>query len=151
MTLLDPLLDQGYCLTTDNYYTSPQLADFLVSHKTDTYGTVGKNRKDVAKFIQNKKLEKSEIVAARRGKVMIMKWEDKRDICLLSTAHNTEKVTTNKTDKDGNVISEPKVVIDYNETMRGVDCLDQHLHDYSITKERGKKYYKKVFFHLLDM
>jgi len=83
-------------------------------------------------------LKKSEVVAARRGKVMIMKWQDKRDICLLSTVHNTEKATTNKTDKDGNVISKPKV-IDYNKTMGGVDRLDQHLHDYSITRKRGKK------------
>lgn len=80
VSLLEPLLDQGYCLTTDNYYTSPQLANFLVSHKTDTYGTVRKNRKDVPKFIQNKKLKKGEIVAARRGKVMIMKWQDKRHL-----------------------------------------------------------------------
>lgn len=151
VSLLEPLMNQGYCLTTDNYYTSPQLADFLVNHKTDTYGTVRKNRKDIPKFIQTKKLKKGEIVAAQRGKVMVMKWQDKRDICLLSTVHNTEKGTTNKTDKDGNVIFKPKLVIDYNETMGGVDRLDQHLHDYPIIRKRGKKYYKKIFFHLLDI
>lgn len=145
MSLLESHLDQGYCLTTDNCYTPPQLANFLVSHKTDTYGTVRKNRKDVPKCIQNKKLEKCEIVAARCGKVMIMKWQDKRDICLLSIVHNTEKVTTNKTDKDGNVISKPRVVIDYNETMGGVDRLDQHLQDYSITKKREKNIINKYF------
>jgi len=57
VTLLDPLLDQGYCLTTDNYYTSPQLANFLVSHKTDTYRTVRKNRKDT-KIYSKQKIEK---------------------------------------------------------------------------------------------
>ena len=39
MTLLEPLLGKGYCLTTDNFYTSPQLAELLLSHKTDCYGT----------------------------------------------------------------------------------------------------------------
>lgn len=77
---------------------------------------------------------------------MVMKWQDKRDICLLSTVHNTEKAPTNKTDKDGNVISKPKVVIDYNETMGGVDRLDQHLHDYPIIRKRGKNIIKKYSF-----
>lgn len=35
--------------------------------------------------------------------------------------------------------------------MGGVDRLDQHLHDYPIPKKREKKYYKKIFFHLLDI
>ena len=62
---------------------------------------------------------------------MVIKWRDKKDICLLSTVHNTEKVRTDKTDKDGNNIMKPKIVVDYNKTMRGVDHLDQ--------KDGGKK------------
>lgn len=151
VSLLEPLWNQGYCLTTDNYYTSPQLAHFLVKNATDTYGTVRRNRKDIPQFIQTKKLKKGEMVAAQRGKVMVMKWQDKRDICLLSTVHNAEKAATSKADKDGNVISKPKLVIYYNDTMGGVDRLDQHLHDYPIIRKRGKKYYKKIFFHLLDI
>uniref|UniRef100_A0A0N5CFA0 DDE_Tnp_1_7 domain-containing protein n=1 Tax=Strongyloides papillosus TaxID=174720 RepID=A0A0N5CFA0_STREA len=135
--LLEPLLDQGYCLITDSYYTSPKLSNFLVTHKMDTYGIVRKNRKYILKFIR-KKLKRHEIIAARRGKLIVMKYQDKRGICLLSVVHNTKKATTNKTDKDGNLISKPKVVIDYNVTMGGVDSPDQHLHDYSITKKGGK-------------
>jgi hypothetical protein len=32
MTLLKPLLDKGYCLTIDHFYTSLQLTDILISH-----------------------------------------------------------------------------------------------------------------------
>lgn len=32
----------------------------------------------------------------------------------------------------------------------GVDKVDQHLADYPITRKRGKKYYKKIFFHMLE-
>lgn len=30
LTLLEPLLNQGYCVTTDNFYTSPELYDILI-------------------------------------------------------------------------------------------------------------------------
>ncbi|KAM7306084.1 piggyBac transposable element-derived protein 4-like [Ixodes scapularis] len=35
MRLMEPLLDQGYCLTVDNFYTSPELVEKLLSRKTD--------------------------------------------------------------------------------------------------------------------
>ena len=151
LSLADNLLDQGYCITTDNFYTSPELADYLISHKTDIYGTMRVHRKEVPSEMQKAKLKKGEIIAFQRGKVMVMKWRDKKDICLLSTVHNPEKVRTDKIGKDGNNIVKPKVVVDYNDTMGGVDRLDQHLHDYPVTRKRGKKYYKKIFFHLLDI
>lgn len=151
LTLMDPLLDMGYCVTTDNFYTSPQLADFLVQHKTDTYGTLRINRKEVPSELQKKKLKRNEIIAFQRGKVMTLKWKDKKDVCLLSTIHSSDMVETTKTDKDGAKICKPQLVVDYNNTMGGVDKLDQHLHDYPVTRKRGKKYYKKIFFHLLDI
>lgn len=58
--------------------------------------------------------------------------------------HNTGKLLTNKSDRDGNILMKPKVVIDCNHTMGGVDRLDQHLHDYQIAKKGGKKCYKKM-------
>ncbi|XP_054717507.1 piggyBac transposable element-derived protein 4-like [Uloborus diversus] len=39
LTLIKPLLNQGYCLITDNFYTSPELFEELINHKTDAYGT----------------------------------------------------------------------------------------------------------------
>lgn len=151
LSLIEPLLDKGYCLMTDNFYTSPQLADFLVKRQTDTYGTLKSTRKEVPSEIRNKKLKKGDVIAFQRGKVMAMKWKDKKDVCLLSTIHNTHQENTSKTANDGTQIKKPKVVIDYNDTMGGVDRLDQHLHDYPTTRKRGKRYYKKIFFHLVDI
>ncbi|GFV23206.1 piggyBac transposable element-derived protein 4 [Trichonephila clavipes] len=45
--LMDRFLGKGYCVTIDNFNMSPQLADILVTEKTDTYGTVNKTRKDL--------------------------------------------------------------------------------------------------------
>ena len=44
----------------------------------------------------------------------------------------------------------PKIVSDYNFTMGGIDKADQNLKYYSTTRSRGKKYYYKIFIHLLD-
>lgn len=146
LSLMEPLLGMGYCLTTDNFYTSPQLADILIKEKTDTYGTVRLNRKEVPVELQKKKLKKGEMIAFQRGKVMLLKWQDKKAVCLLSTVHNPQMEATKKIDREGNAISKPKVVIDYNNTMGGVDRLDQHLHDYPTTRKRGKNTTKKYFF-----
>ncbi|KAJ8941651.1 hypothetical protein NQ314_010295 [Rhamnusium bicolor] len=72
----------------------------------------------------------------QRGKVIVMKWRDKRDVCLISTVHNieTQEVAT----KSGPKV-QPKAVIDYNHTMGGVSRVDQHLADYSLSRKRGKK------------
>jgi hypothetical protein len=70
-TLLKPLLDKGYCLKVDNFYTSPQLADILISHTTDVYGTVKMTRKDMPPSGKSKKLKKGEAVAFQRWKPCI--------------------------------------------------------------------------------
>ena len=42
----------------------------------------------------------------------------------------------------------PDVVIDYNLTMGGIDRADQALVSYPTTP---KRYYVRIFYHLLDM
>lgn len=71
MTLMKPILNLGHCLITDNFYTSPQLADILLQHKTDTYGTIKLNRKEVPKDFQNKKLKKEKYVHTREEKCVL--------------------------------------------------------------------------------
>ena len=44
---VDRFLRKGYCVTTDNFYLSPQLADILGTEKIDSYRTVNKTRKDL--------------------------------------------------------------------------------------------------------
>ncbi|KAF2885883.1 hypothetical protein ILUMI_20291 [Ignelater luminosus] len=148
MTLVKPLLNKGYCLTMDNFYNSPQPADLLVSKKTDVYGTLRANRKEVPKELSTTKILKGEVIGFQRGKVAVMKWKDKKEICLLSSIHSVETVNLQKR---GETISKPKLVHEYNDTMGGVDRVDQHLADYTLPRKRGKKYYKRIFFYLFDL
>ncbi|XP_066958491.1 piggyBac transposable element-derived protein 4-like [Macrobrachium rosenbergii] len=147
MTLMKPLLKKGYCLTMDDYYNSPQLADLLTENETDVYGTVRVSRKEMPSGLKQEKLQKGGMVAYKRRKVTAIKWKDKKDVVLLSTVHNTEMV---ETEKRGKLVKKPKLVMDYNNTMGGVDKVDQRLQDYPLTRKRRKRYYKKIFFHIVD-
>lgn len=40
LSLMDELLDKGYKLTLDNFYTSPEVAEALLEVQTDCYGTL---------------------------------------------------------------------------------------------------------------
>ncbi|CAH2225449.1 Hypothetical predicted protein [Pelobates cultripes] len=67
----------------------------------------------------NKKLKTGEMVAWQKGKMMALRWRDKKDVCLMSTVHNTSTVMART--KGGKEIMKPQVVIVYNNTMGGVD------------------------------
>ena len=77
--------------------------------------------------------------------MVALKWQDKRDVTLLSTVHDpietvvvqTRTATTNK----------PIVVADYTSNMCGVDKSDQLL-AYVPMNRRRVKWWKKVFMHL---
>lgn len=72
LSLCKDLLGKGYCLTTDNFYSSPQLADILVSHNTDTYGTVKLCRKQIPKNMTKKRNKKTK--TEERGYCRVSSW-----------------------------------------------------------------------------
>lgn len=47
LPLLHRFLYKGFCVTVDNFYMSPCLADIFVRKKTDIYGTFQRNGKDL--------------------------------------------------------------------------------------------------------
>ncbi|KAG8236323.1 hypothetical protein J437_LFUL018599 [Ladona fulva] len=143
MSLMKPLFEKGYCVTTDNFYTSPELAEALISHSCDTYGTVRVTRKGMPEQLKRKKIKKGEVAAFQKGKIMVLRWKDKKEVTLLSTVHNNEMQVV---EKSGLVVRKPSVVLDYNQTMGGVDRVDQHLADYPIPRKRGEKTLQKFVF-----
>ncbi|CAI9590647.1 unnamed protein product [Staurois parvus] len=137
LTLLEPLLNQGYCVTTDNFYTSPELYEVLIKNKTDAYGTVKSNRRGMPSTFAQKQLKTGEMVAWQKGKMMAMRWRDKKDVCLMSTVHNlsTGMVHT----RGAKDVLKPQLVIDYNNTMGGVDRADQAMTFYPAMRKQQKK------------
>ena len=67
--LMDEFLGKGYCVTIDNYCISPQLANILILEKSDSYGTVNKNKKDLPPNFPEEKTPKGEVLAYQRVKL----------------------------------------------------------------------------------
>ncbi|CAH2325967.1 Hypothetical predicted protein [Pelobates cultripes] len=136
-SLIELLLNQGYCVTPDNFYTSPP--EFCVSSakQNDAFGTIRANLRDMPPMFGNKKLKTGEMVAWQKGKMMALRWRDEKDVCLMSTVHNTSTVMVRM--KGGKEIMKPQVVIDYNNTIGGVDRGDQAMTFYPAMRKQQNK------------
>ena len=72
MKLMEPYLEKGYHLITDNYYNSVSLKEFLSSKGTYITGTLRKDR-----MVISTKLKKGQMVWKSKGDTTIAKWKDK--------------------------------------------------------------------------
>lgn len=147
--LMKPYLNKGYSLFTDNFYTSPQLSMYLHKRKTNTCGTVRKNRK-LMPTIEGK-LKLGEREARCTDKLLAIHWKDRRDVYMLTSMNTNEMVDTKKIDrKTGKKYLKPKCVVSYNKNMGAIDKTDMLLSSTECVR-RTLKWYKKLFFHIIDM
>ena len=58
LTLAQDLLKQGYPTGINNYFSSPELLDFLAKYETNAVGTVRRNRKNLPQNVMQKKVKK---------------------------------------------------------------------------------------------
>ncbi|GBO33938.1 PiggyBac transposable element-derived protein 4, partial [Araneus ventricosus] len=134
MTLLHDLKGKGYCLTTDNYYTSPELAELLINSIIDICGTLRPNRKGLPALLKGSSVKKGEIIAFQKGKMCVMKWKDKKPLHMLSTFHNADMMEVKSKKENSAVKVKPKAVVLYNATMGGVDRSHQCLSYYPVAR-----------------
>ncbi|GFW72370.1 hypothetical protein TNCV_704071 [Trichonephila clavipes] len=66
--------------------------------------------------------------------VEAVKWHDKKDVSKMSSVYTVEKVEFEDTKKKKKKLKS-KIVHDYNNTMGGVDKVDQHLTDYLVARK----------------
>lgn len=101
MSLCDNILNLGHTVATDNWYTSLDLANELISKDTHLVGTLRKNRKGLPKNVVEAKLGKGESIAMENERgICVLKWKDKRDVLMLSTKHSKGSSTIRKKGKD---------------------------------------------------
>ncbi|XP_028162999.1 piggyBac transposable element-derived protein 4-like [Ostrinia furnacalis] len=147
--LMSKYLNAGYHLYMDNFYNSVGLAEFLLRNKTNMTGTLRSRRKGNPSIVCNTKLKKGEsIYRYNTHGVCVCKWHDKRDVLTISTKHTPElKAITNRR---GQTILKPEIVIQYNNFMNGVDRQDQML-SYYTCEHKTMRWYKKVGIHVFQM
>ena len=143
------LLNQGRIIYVDNWYTSVLLAEFLREKDTMICGTLRKNRKYIPDGIKNAKPQQGQYEFRRCGSTLVLKFHDKREVLMISTAHKAEMVTTGKRDRHGQEVQKPSVIHDYNRHMGGVDRNDELIGYYTCLR-KTLKWYKKVAIHFLE-
>lgn len=147
MRLMEKYLAKGHALFLDNFYNSVTLAEDLMEKQTNMCGTLQQNREGNPTVVVQQKLKKGESVSRQKGDVTVMKWRDKRNVLTISTTNGPEfEVVTNRR---GNPVNKPSMVVAYNKSMSGIDRSDQMISYYS-TPRKCLRWYVKVFFHLLD-
>ena len=85
-------------------------------------GTVRKNWLKLPKFIANEKLGISQFTFRRKENMLVVRYQDKKQIFLLSTMCKADIVNVRK--RSHGDVQKPKVIHDYNQKMEGVDIND---------------------------
>lgn len=147
LQLMKPLLNLGYCLAIDNWFSSLDLLKKLYANKTYCLGTIRKTRIGIPYCLKEENLEDGKWKILFNNELMIMKYRDKKDIYLISTIHYCNEITTQYR---GSERVKPELVVKYNSQMGGVDLCDAFISSYTCTKKRMNKFYHKQFRSLID-
>ncbi|XP_046662925.1 piggyBac transposable element-derived protein 2-like [Homalodisca vitripennis] len=152
---------QNHKIYFDNYYTSISLCDYLLSQGVHCVGTVRTDRIPDCP-LPDKKTQKSMVRGQsveyvgemKNGKIAAVSWKDNKCVNLLSTFAGVEPETkVRRYDRSRKLHVEvncPSIISEYNRHMGGVDLLDSLLGRYKII-QRSKKWYIRLFYHLLDL
>ena len=146
--VMEPYLNKGYHLLTDNWYNSVSLAEYMSKRNTYITGTLRGDRKRNPSQVLGKKLRKGEIVFMSLGDASVTKWKDKRDVCVISSAHVPTMM--NSVNRHGKSKRKPNVVHIYNNHMSGIDRSDQML-PYHSALRKTIRWYKKVGIHIMEI
>lgn len=147
----EKLLNCGRLFVADNWYSSIELAKYLKANDTEYCGTLKRNRRNLPENLKKMKLKKGEIKGASNDiGIRIVKYQDKREILLISTFHGTDKRETGKRNRSGESVLKPSIIVDYNRVKGGIDLSDQMIEYYSPAR-KSVKWYRKVVFQLISM
>ena len=153
--------NQGYIVVTDNFYTSPTLAQKLLQKGINSLGTVKGNTRGLPKefvFPQKPKPARGSSPWRTCDRMLAVSWCDNKPVYFLSTIHkplhNPDTSQANKDvrrrSKQGVVqVPCPTVLKDYNKYMIGIDRADQNNQDYSAGRN-CKRWPSQIVFHQLE-
>ncbi|KAK7881874.1 hypothetical protein WMY93_030283 [Mugilogobius chulae] len=144
MKRAEPFTGKGRNITTDNFFTSLDLARALQEQKTSLVGTMNKKRRELPPSVQEKRpLFSSKVLKSAHATLTIYQGKAKTNVSILSTVHSSAGTLSGPKAK-------PEPVVYYNRTKVGVDVLDQMLRMYSV-KAATRRWPVAVFCNILDM
>ncbi|XP_058873952.1 piggyBac transposable element-derived protein 4-like [Acipenser ruthenus] len=146
LRLMEPYLGKGRNVTTNNFFTSLQLAKKLKKKKTSLVGTVNKAGRSLPPSAQNlqPQLYSSTILKHNDcATLTVYKCKPRKNVIILSSRHTSVAIGT--VDK-----KKPETVDFYNDTKHGVDVIDQMVRQYSV-KAGSRRWPVAVFYNVLDL
>lgn len=147
--LIKEYYNKKHILYVDNWYTSPDLFQYLLEQETGGCGTVRPNRKGMPEF--RKPIQKGEVESACTENLLAIKWHDKKFVHMLTSVSRPCLKESGKVNrKTGSRILKPQCVLEYNLKMGAVDKIDMQV-SFVDCARKSLKWYKKLFFHLMDL
>jgi hypothetical protein len=170
------LFDKGYIVYVDRAFGSRYLAQRLLKQKTHLVCTCTnnvrfdpelvknvncKNKSQKNKPLNSKQSDTSLLLdhgetvfsSCTKNNILALKYNDNICFNMISTIHvddSLENDLQSKKSGDNRNLVIPKCVRNFRTYMRGVDKQDQYL-SYNPIMRKYAKYYKKIFFYLVDM
>lgn len=148
-TLCETIKSPNVVLAFDRFFTSVKLMDTI---RYPAVGTAILTRKDMPKkFAEKRKMNRGECeFLANQSNTLAAKWQDTKQVILLSNCHGSDLTSVKRKDKSGTKIdvSCPSAIAFYNEIMGGVDLADQMSGVYDMGR-KSCKWWKKIFYRLL--
>jgi Transposase IS4 len=135
------IINLGHKLYFDNYFSNYQIFEVLKELKINAAGTLRVNRFAHPPFLSDKETKNkgrgySDEVESRDGNVVLIKWQDNKPVFIGSNfVVKGVQTTVNRWDKAKKTyvpVQQPEVIRLYNESMGGVDLLDQLISYYRI-------------------
>lgn len=145
------LLDKGYHLFTDNFYTKIPLAKSLLLRKTFMTGTLNKRSEYISQAALKTQLGERESVYFRHQEILLVGYRQKvtrKPVFVLTTAcHAEDKVVKSKKGLEG---IKPILIHKYNQHMGGVDVSDKCAYHTTCSRPTSK-YWKRIFYNYTDI
>ena len=135
-------------LCFDRFFTSVHLLETL---NFPALGTCISNRKNMPAM--KEKLQRGQCVfRSTNNGLLCTKWQDTKEVIVLSNCHGPKIVTITKKTKTGErqTIQIPEAISFYRQKMGGVDRADQFVGLYDHDR-KSNKWWKKVFYTCLNM
>lgn len=143
--LVEPIKDTKRNLTTDNYYTSYELAEYLLKNGLTLTGTLKKNKRELPpEFQPSTSRTVGSSMFGFQPDVTLVSHVPKKNkaVILLSTMHDNNEIDE-ETQK-------PEIILHYNRTKCGVDTVDQKCSSYT-TQRITRRWPLAIFFRILDI
>ncbi|KAM9307728.1 piggyBac transposable element-derived protein 4-like [Gastrophryne carolinensis] len=137
---------QGHNITCDNFFTSYDLGQELLSRKITMVGTVKKNKPELpAELLQMKDRAplSSKFVFTDTTTAVSYCPKKRRNVVLMSTLHKDAAVSSGSDKK-------PRIILDYNKNKGGVDNLDKLTATYTCQR-MTRRWPMVVFYNILDV